>query len=462
MSVKLVIAGGGLVGSLLSIYLKKRGYQVSILEKRSDPRVHLQDGGRSINLVLTSRGLNALKEVGLAKEALKISVPVTGRMMHSRSGELKYQPYGRDDKECNYSISRLELNQFLLDAAEKEGVEIKFDCSIEEVNLEEKLIFYSDNLEGGRLSYDILFGADGAGSKVRECLKLSSKDFAEKIDFLPSGYKELSMPLTPEGNPAIEKNALHIWPRKSFMLMALANRDGGFTMTFYMPHSGEQHSFESLKDEKRVKAFLQEEFADALPHMPGAVDEFLNNPVGKLGTVRCAPWVFGNSVGLIGDAAHAIVPFFGQGMNSGFEDCFYLSKFLNLFEDDWHKSLSEFDIVQRKNAHAIADMALENYEEMQSKVADDKFLLQKEVERLLEEKFPSMYRSRYGMVTYTLIPYVHCQAIGLIQQEILGELCQSIQTAQEVNFDLAKELIINKLLPFYEKHGLSLERYQLS
>lgn len=458
MGDRVVIAGGGLVGSLLAVMMRGRGHEVAILEKRADPRKSSQDLGRSINLVLTSRGLNALENVGLLKEALEISVPVTGRMMHSKAGELTYQAYGRDESECNYSISRLELNKFLLSAAEKKGVSLYFESSVDSIDFDQKVVAFGKDKKN-ILQYDILFGADGAGSKVRQILQGVSSDFKVETDFLSSGYKELFLPANSFGQPLLEKNALHIWPRGSHMLMALANLDNSFTMTLYMPHEEKDLSFKSIQGASMIERFLGEEFPDALSLMPNALKDYQQNPVGHLGTVRAQPWAFGSSVALIGDAAHAIVPFFGQGMNCGFEDCVYLNMFLNESDGHWQKALNDYDYFQRPNANAIADMALENFLEMQDKVADSNFLLKKKVEALLEKEFPNEYRSRYGMVTYTLIPYVACQAIGVIQSKILRSLCENVKRPEDVNLSLAKKLIDSELVPFYQKHSISLKRY---
>lgn len=457
---KIVVAGGGLVGPLLSIMLRKHGHEVTLLEKRSDPRKEVLDGGRSINLVLTSRGINALYSVGLARQALDISVAVTGRMMHAKDGELTYQPYGRDPSECNYSISRLDLNKFLLTEAEKLGVKTVFSAEVESIDLEQKNLTFKGSTSKMNLQYDILFGSDGAGSKVREFIQKNCSDFKISNEFIPSGYKELTMPLRADKSPPLRKDALHIWPRGSHMLMALANLDGSFTMTLYMPHKGPEKSFEALNSTQKVQDYFSREFSDVIDLMPGLLDEYEQNPVGSLGTVRCSPWVFGSSVCLLGDAAHAIVPFFGQGMNCGFEDCAYLSLFLEKYNMDWHQVLAEFENFQRPNANAIATMALENFIEMQRKVGDENFLKRKGVEAILEKEFPTLYRSRYGLVTYTLVPYVACQAIGLIQEKILEELCAELDRPENVDLKKAEALIQERLVPFYKNHGVSVERFQ--
>lgn len=455
---QVIIAGGGLVGSLLGILLQKRGHQVSLFEKRSDLRKNLNDVGRSINLIVTSRGLHALKSAGLLEKTLALTVPVTGRMMHSVSGELAYQPYGRDPSECNYSISRAELNRFLLNEFATSNKNVFFEHHLEAVDFENKTATFNCKGVNQKFNYDVLIGADGAGSILRNLMHTEIKGI-NQTTYLGSDYKELFMPLR-EGKPALEKNALHIWPRGSHMLMALPNLDGSFTMTLYLPREGQENSFTALKTENAVRAYFEKYFPDALALMPMAVDDFLKNPQGLLGTLRTNPWVMKNSVALIGDAAHAILPFFGQGMNCGFEDCMVLMRALDAHRESWTDALLEYDHKQRPNANAIADMALENFYEMSDKVGDENFLFRKKIEAWLEKQFPTEYRSRYGMITYTLIPYRLAFEAGLIQNEILSELSRGINSVDELNADRAQVLLQEKFQPFLKKHGIRLERYK--
>jgi kynurenine 3-monooxygenase len=451
---KIVISGAGLVGAFLAVALKKEGHDVEIFEKRSDMRKGPADGGRSINLIATSRALNAFTSAGVLEPVKKITVPVTGRMMHSLEGELTYQPYGRDESECNYSVSRSLLNMAMMDEAEKVGVKINFEHSLESLNIEESKAVFS----GKEVSFDRFFGADGAGSLTRKALLEINSEASETVDFIDSDYKELFMPAGKNGEYPIEKKALHIWPRGDHMLMALPNLDGSFTMTVYLPKTG-VNGFDKLSKPEDVETFFEKQYPDSREYMPDYASEFFENPQGRLGTVRMSNWVYKDKVALVGDAAHAIVPFFGQGMNCGMEDCFYLMSFLKKHSWNWEKAFKEYDERQRPNGNAIADMALENFIEMKDKVGDASFLLKKKIEHKIETSFPDLYRSRYGMVTYTLIPYSLAFKAGLIQNEILDELASSIESVEQLDLDRALELVNEKFTPFIKENGISLKRY---
>lgn len=460
MPKKAIISGAGLVGSLLAILLKKNGQDVTLFEKLPDMRKSELNGGRSINLIITSRGINAVKKLGLLEEVLAITVPVTGRMMHSREGELTYQPYGKDDTECNYSISRAELNMLLMDIAEKEGVEIKFDSPCVSVNSKNKSAIFETNKIEAKHDFDLLFGTDGAASVVRkELIKTLGDKAEESMELIDSDYKELFMPADSSGNYPIEKNALHIWPRTTHMLMALPNLDGSFTMTVYMPKKGPGFTFSSVVKDKEIQTLFDEEFSDVKNLMPNFKKNYLENPQGILGTVKCSPWNIEDSIALVGDAAHAIVPFFGQGMNCGFEDVYLLAALIDKHADDWGTILSKYSKFQKPNADAIADMALENFIEMRDKVGDANFLLKKKVERKIEQAFSEKYRSRYALVTYTLVPYSFAFEIGEIQNKILTELCENITHEDELDLSKAEELVDNLLTPYVKERNISFERY---
>jgi len=447
------IIGAGLVGSLWAVVLKQRGYNVTLFEKRSDIRKLKSNEDRSINLVITSRGLNGLNLANLLDGAIKLSVPILGRMIHARSGETQFQPYGKSD-ECNFSISRSELNKYLITAAEKAGVIIHFDHEITNIDFDKKEITFKKT----KHSYDLLFGTDGAGSVVRRNLcKHFPHEFQDKTEWLDADYKELFMPAKKDNTYQVDKNALHIWARGSHMMMALANLDGSFTMTMYMP----QTKFAEIKDVQATGKLFQEDFNDAIDLMPSYAEDFVNKPQGKLGTVHCSKWFYKDSVALLGDAAHAIVPFFGQGMNCGFEDCVNFVKILEEKNDNWTEALPLFEKIQKPNARAIAEMAIENWTEMRDKVGDATFLLRKKVEALLEKEFPQIYKSRYGMVTYTMIPYALAQEIGRVHDTILEKICASIQNIEEVSLTNAKNLLETHLAPLIKKHQLSLETDQL-
>ncbi len=466
---KIVVAGGGLVGSLVAIIMKRRGYEVTLLEKRPDIRQggpQANAGGRSINLVVTSRGLNALEKAGLLQDVLPMTAPVTGRMIHGKVGSPAYQPYGRDASECNHSVSRGDLNRFLLNACERHGIRILFEATVDaSTDLREKKVKYSlrgQNRGLATLGYDILLGTDGAGSVLRKSMKdVLGSSYHDETELLSSDYKELFMPALADGRFPLQENVLHIWPRGTHMLMALPNSDGSFTMTIYLPSRGAGPSFAALKTEQQVQSFLRDEFPDAYDLMPNAVHEFISHPQGKLGTVRSAPWIYQDSVALLGDAAHAIVPFFGQGMNLGFEDCVYLDKYLTEFQDDWGLALTKYDRSQRPNANAIADMALENFVEMRDKVGDARFLLMKKIEAKIEDEMPDIYRSRYGMIAYTLIPYALAREAGLIQERLLHQLCDDLEPENDLNMGLAKRLVEREFLPYLKMNNISVERYKV-
>jgi kynurenine 3-monooxygenase len=448
--------GAGLVGCLWAVLLRRRGYPVRVLEKRPDIRRAAVDGARSINLVITSRGLHGLEKAGLLPGALALSTPVYGRMIHPQSGGTAFQPYGLD-QECNYSISRARLNQFLLDAAERAGAQLQFDSALEAVDFRTRQLALRD---GRTLGYDLLFGADGAGSLVRRqlCQRFPG-EIREAVEWLEADYKEMLLPAGPGGAYLLEKDALHIWPRGSHMLMALPNLDGSFTLTLYLPKRGPGVSFESLPSPEAVRGMFRSEFPSATRLLPDCAEQFLAHPQGELGTVRCSRWIQGDAVALIGDAAHAIVPFFGQGMNAGFEDCTTLLSLLDAHADDWTRTLPEYDATQRPNADAIADMALENWAEMRDRVGDARFLMRKKVEARLERELPELYKSRYGMITYTLIPYAKAQEAGRIQDRILARLCEGIASPEDVSVAEARRLLQQEFQPFLERNRLRLDRY---
>lgn len=443
-----VVAGAGLVGSLWAIYLSRLGHDVRVIEKRADMRKNILDGGRSINLIITSRGIRALKDVGLWEEVKQITSPVFGRMMHALNGELTYQAYGSDERECNYSVSRAELNKTMISLAEREGVTFSFECELREVDFKKKAIQTSK----GEMKYDLLFGTDGAGSVVRRELGRVLPNFQEETEWLGADYKELLMPMASDGKYPMNERALHIWPRGSHMLMALPNLDESFTMTVYLP----SEMSEKLKSRNEVKEHFETYYRDALDLMPNYLDQYEENPLGKLGTVRCYPWVYEDSVALMGDAAHAIVPFFGQGMNAGFEDCSALWDFLKDNDNDWKKSLGLYQETQKKNADAIAQMAIENYEEMKSKVGDQAFLARKHIEHDLEVLYPEYYKSRYGMVTYTLVPYSECLNVGKIQKRIIDQIVEGSLSPKDAS---VRGLIEHELGPYLKQKSLCLNRY---
>lgn len=414
------ILGAGLVGALLSIYLRKRGFKVSLYEKRDDMRKSSSDSGRSINLALSRRGIKALEDIGVIEEVEKIMLPMKGRMMHSQNGELTFQPYGKEGQYIN-SVSRGNLNKILLNKAEAEGVEIKFEHTCKFVDLEGTSVTFETQETEKTMQFDLLFGSDGAYSQMRQAMVKKDRFNYEQY-YIPHGYKELSIPPTEDGDFAIAPNALHIWPRGQYMLIALPNLDKSFTCTLFFPFEG-QPSFESLQTPQQVLQFFKNTFPDSLPHLKNIQDEYFQNPTSSLVTVKCEPWVKNNCV-LIGDAAHAIVPFYGQGMNAGFEDCHELNLLLNKHSDDWEKTLAEYQELRKKDGDAIADLALHNFVEMRDLVADEKFLVQKKIEAKLHEKFPEKWIPLYSMVTFSNLRYSEAFEIGKKQQAIMDEVMQ--------------------------------------
>lgn len=448
------IVGAGLVGSLLAILLRRRGFEVDLFERRPDPRLQAEERGRSINLVITSRGLRALRETELVRTALELAVPVNGRMIHGLDGSTFFQPYGQEG-ECNYSISRIELNKFLISAAEANGARVYFEHTLESLDLDARKATFSSPAGTTPADYEVLFGADGAGSRVRKALcDERPKMFHERTDWLEADYKELFIPK----NNGLQRDALHIWPRGALMMMALANLDGSFTVTLYMPKTGET-SFATAKDHTALEKLVRSQFADAESLMPTLYSDFFHNPQGTLGTVRMNNWIFEDSVALIGDAAHAIVPFFGQGMNAGFEDCSILAGLLDQHGSDWRAILPAYQAERKVNTDAIADMALENWVEMKERVADPKFQIRKKIESLIEQKHPGAYKSRYGLITYTLTPYKLAQEAGELQSRFLDDLVRTLDSADQAPWDKVENFLQSDWKSFLEKKELSLEHY---
>ena len=449
-----VVVGAGLVGSLLAVFLARRGLRVSVFERGRDLRNSEAGSGRSINLVASSRGIEALARVGLADAALEMTVPVHGRMMHALDGMLSYQPYGKDDAECNYSISRGELNRFLIDAAERAGADFTFERRLVAADFDSgRLTFHDSGGTAIEVDAPLVFGTDGAASAVRAAL-VEAGHVRDSMELLGHGYKELSIPV--EQGRELELNALHIWPRGRTMLMALPNLDRSFTVTLYLPERGEA-SFVEVADETSALRLFEDLFPDAIPRIPNLEANYVANPTGVLGTVRCAPWHYRDRVLLLGDAAHAIVPFFGQGMNAGFEDCSVLDSLLDEHGTDWTRIFPSFDRARKTHTDAIADMALENFVEMSARVGDSKFLLRKAVEHRLEQAMPHEYRSRYSMVMYGSVPYRSALEAGQIQRQILGVLCEGIDDPQRVDVERARELIRDRLTPYLKSASVSLD-----
>src|SRR5256714_4943636 len=436
----LTVIGAGPVGSLLSLFLARRGHDVRVFERRPDMRRTGIGAGRSINLAVSTRGLHALHQVGLDDEVLRQAIPMRGRMVHAASGEPRFLRYGRDDSEFINSMSRGELNKLLMSEAERTGrVRIEFH---------KRLIGYAGSRarfrdertgEESETQENIVFGSDGSASALRAALGLSVEE-----SFLDFGYKELTVPKAPGGGFSLEKNALHIWPRKNFMLIALPNLDGSFTCTLFLPFEGAA-SFASIAAPASAERFFAETFPDALALIPRLGEALEEAPLGRMVTVRCSPWSRGPAL-LVGDAAHAIVPFFGQGMNAGFEDCTVLMEMLDR-EPSFTRAFAELSETRKPDADAIADLAVENFVEMRDKVADPEFVLWKDVEAELSRRFPGEYLSRYQLVTFTRVPYRAAQEAGRIQLDLLHSLTAKARSARDVDYSAAQSAIRTRLAP---------------
>lgn len=401
---EITVVGGGLVGSLMALYLGKDGHRVRCFERRGDIRNARIVRGRSINLAISMRGLTALDEVGLKERALEMAVPMRGRMMHDLDSTLTFQRYSARKEECIYSISRGELNKMLLEeAGANSNVDLNFNQQCVGVDAEEGIATFADSATGELKSVDsdLVIGADGAFSAVRTSL-LRSPSFDYSQEYLEHGYLELSIPPVGDGGFRLEKNALHIWPRKKFMMIALPNYDGSFTCTCFWPLEGE-FSFGRLTREGEVMDFFRRWFPDSVQHMPTLLQDYSAVAPSTLVTVRCRPWTAGRTV-LVGDAAHAVVPFYGQGMNAGFEDCRILHGLLESHPESWGRALEEFSTSRKPDCDALADLAIANFVEMRDHVASSRFLLKKKMEKLLERLIPT-FNSLYCEISFTNTPY---------------------------------------------------------
>jgi kynurenine 3-monooxygenase len=440
------VVGAGLVGSLLSIYLARKGYKVKIFERRPDMRKTGAMGGRSINLALSDRGWRGLDGVGIADRIREIAIPMYGRHIHNRNGTVNFQPYGKDNQAI-YSVSRAEINMKLMDLAEEnENVSIHFEERCAHLKREPLDIAFEGH--NGKMTHerpDLLFGADGAFSATRLGLQLQSDRFEYSQHYIEAGYKELIIPPGKNGEFLLEKNALHIWPRGNFMMIALPNPDGNFTCTLFLPFEGAK-SFQHLTTAEAVEKFFKDEFQDAVPLMPTLVEDFFRNPTASLVTVKCFPWTFDDRIALIGDAAHAIVPFYGQGMNAGFEDCVVLDKLISEHEHNWEAIMDAYQRSRKPDADAIADLAVGNFIEMRDKTADPIFLLQKRIEARFSDKFPDKWIPLYSMVTYSPhIRYSTAKAQGEKQQAIMDRIMQMPDIEEKWDSDEVEKAILTAL-----------------
>jgi kynurenine 3-monooxygenase len=424
---KAIVVGAGLVGSLWAVFLARRGYQVEVYERRPDMRAAGYQGGRSINLAMSERGWKAVEQAGIREKIEKVAIPMPGRMMHSVAGEKTFQPYGKEGQAI-YSVSRGGLNLELLNiAASFPNVRFFFDHRCVDVDLEKPFLTFEDlkTNELKTVEAPLIFAADGAFSAVRYALQRTDR-FNYTQFYLEHGYKELTIPPTAEGSHRMEKNALHIWPRGNFMLIALPNADGTFTCTLFLPFEGEV-AFEKIKTDADVMAFFQKYFPDAVPLMPTLLEDFWKNPTSSLVTVKCAPWQWQSRILLIGDAAHAIVPFYGQGMNAGFEDCTILAAMHDELGGDWSEIIPQFASQRKADGDAIAELAQRNFIEMRDLVADPKFLLRKKIAALLHERHPD-FLPVYSMVTFSNTPY----HVALREDDAQNRLFQQILNLENI------------------------------
>ncbi len=446
----MVIVGAGLAGSLLSVYLAKRGIEADVFERRPDMRNSDAGGGKSINLALSTRGIHALKEVGLYDEIKKISIPMFGRKLHAPDGTLSFQRYGKDDTEYINAVSRAELNRSLMDLSENiTGRKIRFNSRCTGIDFAGKVVSFTDDQTGENFSVEAeaVIATDGATSAVRmEMMKIPRFNFAQVYENY--GYKELTIPAGSNGSFLMEKNALHIWPRGSYMLIALPNLEGSFTCTLFLPYDkslGGENSLEHLEDRKNLIPFFERNFPDALALMPDLEEQYYSHPTGTLMTVKCYPWTFGDVVTLLGDSAHAIVPFFGQGMNAAFEDCTVLNELIGVHGADWKKVFAEYQAVRKPNTDAIADLAQENFIEMRDLVADPRFQFKKKIEAELFTRHPDKFVPKYSMVTFLRVPYSEALKRGRIQESILDKLSEGTHAVEEVDWSNASALVERSL-----------------
>ena len=444
MKKNIAIIGSGLVGSLLAINLVKRGHKVTVFDRRPDIR-QIKFSGRSINLAMSARGWNALEEAGIAESVRKIGLPMEKRSIHLVDKDEYHQYYGKEG-EAIFSISRGILNREMITLAENAGVIFRFKEKVWNVDLPEAKVYTGDTERSAWQEYqfDTIFGADGAFSRVRHKMQRRSR-FDYSQDFLDAGYKELRIPANADGTHKLDPKSLHIWPRGKFMLIALPNLDGTFTCTLFMPHEG-ANSFETLTSKDQVLKFWKKHFPGTIAFMPTLLEDFEQNPTSALVTIKCYPWTYWNKVALIGDAAHAVVPFYGQGMNAGFEDISVLMKIIDAQSSaDWTQVFENYQESRKPNADAIAELSYQNFIEMSSKTADPQFLLRKKIETRMSEKYPKQWIPLYSMVSFTTLPYKEALQREAQQKIIMDAVMNMDDIAENWNQPKIEEFILEKL-----------------
>ena len=442
-SKNIAIIGSGLVGSLLAIYLKKYGHEITVFDRRPDIR-KVDFSGRSINLAMSNRGWNALKEVGLEDKIKEIAIPLDKRAMHVIGQPEYYQKYGKEG-EAIWSISRGVLNRKMIDLAEAEGVQFKFDEKVWDVDLPEAKLYTGETEKGEwqEYQYDLIFGCDGAFSRVRHKMQRRSR-FDYSQDFIDVGYKELTIAPNAGGTHKLDKHSFHIWPRGKFMLIAMPNLDGSFTCTLFMPFEGEV-SFENIKTKDDARVFFKTYFPNVMQDLDNLMEDFFKNPTSAMVTMKCFPWTYWDKVALVGDSAHAIVPFYGQGMNAGFEDIYVLNTIIHKYGDDWETIFNEFQHVRKPNADAIAELSYRNFMEMSSKTADPKFLLQKKIEKHFAAQHPEKWVPVYSRVTFSDRPYAEALAEGDAQEAIMKKVMRIEDIEQKWDSKEVEEFILKQL-----------------
>jgi len=435
----ILIIGAGLCGSLLALRLAQRGYNVDVYESRPDLRTTDISAGRSINLALSDRGFKALRLAGVEEKARKICIPMYGRLIHDIEGNTFPSNYSGREGEYINSISRGDLNGLLLTEADLfDNLTIHFNKQCKTVDLDTNIVTFYDHQDKQDFAVkaDVIFGTDGAGSALRKSYYLERKFlFSYSQNYLTHGYKELEIPGSKDQKHLISKDHLHIWPRGDYMLIALANLDGSFTVTLFLSYDEGEYNFNNLTSAEKVVAFFEDQFPDAVALIPDIAAEFFNNPTGPLGTVKCSPWSYKNKTLLMGDAAHAIVPFYGQGMNASFEDVTIFDGILEKYEGDWETIFKTFEKKRKQDTDAIAHLAIDNYYEMRDHVANPMFKEKRTLEMALEKEFPTEYSSKYSLVTFNEeIPYYHAMTKGRAQDKAI------LNMISDGNLDLNENL----------------------
>lgn len=445
----IAIVGSGLVGSLLAIYLKKSGHKVTVFDRRPDIRT-IEFSGRSINLAMSDRGWKALRKVGIEDAVKELAIPLFKRALHVKGKPMYFQQYGKEGQAI-WSISRGILNRKMIDLAENQGVEFRFNEKVWDVSLPEAKLFTGETEKGEwkEYAYDMIFGCDGAFSRIRHKMQRRSR-FDYSQDFIDVGYKELTIPANEDGSHKLDKNSFHIWPRGKFMFIAMPNMDGTFTCTLFLPFEGDI-SFEKIKTKKDAEQFFNEHFPSVSNEIENLSNDFFKNPTSALVTMKCYPWTYWDKVALVGDAAHAVVPFYGQGMNAGFEDIYVLGEIMEKYGNDWDSIFKAYQESRKPNADAIAELSYRNFLEMSTKTADPRFLLQKKIEKSFAEKYPEKWIPAYWRVTFSDRPYSEALAIGDAQEAIMKE----IMKMPEIEELWDSEEVELKMLELLEGHELA-------